>query len=107
MWKPEATTLAAASAAHRRRWPKAVAFRLAALLLGFAPFVLCEAMLVGIDAGRPTDFDDPFVGFSAIHPLFVLDEESGRYEIPKSRREHFRPESFPAQKPAGEFRIFV
>jgi lysophospholipase L1-like esterase len=86
---------------------KAVAFRLCALLLGLSPLLLCEAVLCGLGIGRATDYDDPFVGFSAIHPLFVKDNQSGRYEIAPSRLEHFCPDSFAADKPADEFRIFV
>ena len=56
--------------------------------------------------GRPADYDDPFVGFSAIHPLFVLDESGARYEIPKSRLKFFAPESCPAKKGPNTFRVF-
>jgi lysophospholipase L1-like esterase len=86
---------------------KAVVFRLAAILLGFSPLVLCEAVLCGLGIGRATDYDDPFVGFSAIHPLFVKNDKSDRYEIVPSRLEHFCPDSFAAEKPADEFRIFI
>jgi tetratricopeptide (TPR) repeat protein len=82
-------------------------FRLAAILLGLSPLVLCEAVLCGLGIGRATDYDDPFVGFSAIHPVFVKNDQSGRYEIAPSRLEHFCPDSFAADKPADEFRIFV
>lgn len=86
---------------------KAVAFRLAALMIGIAPLLLCEAVLTLAGIGRATDYDDPFVGFSAIQPLFVRNDISGRYEIAPSRLEHFCPDSFAVEKPAGEFRIFV
>jgi len=86
---------------------KAIVFRLAAILLGLSPLVLCEVVLCALGIGRATDYDDPFVGFSAIHPLFVKNDKSGRYEIAPSRLEHFCPDSFTADKPADEFRIFV
>ena len=73
----------------RRRW----AFRVSAVLLGLAPFVLAEAVFVLLDWGRPTRHDDPFVGFSAVHPLFVPSEDGSRYEVAKSRQSFFRPES--------------
>jgi hypothetical protein len=92
--------------ARRPLW-KAFAFRLAAVLVGLSPLILLEVGLRALDLGRPTDTNDPFVGFSELHPLFVLNQATGRYEIPKSRQTHFRPESFAAEKQPGEFRIFV
>jgi len=86
---------------------KRILFRTAAVLLGLLPLVLCEFALRGLGLGKPQDANDPFIGFSDIHPLFVLNEESGRYEIPKSRQTHFQPESFAAKKKTNEFRIFV
>lgn len=86
---------------------KGLLFRAGAVLLGLLPLVIGELALRGLGLGKPTDSNDPFVGFSDIHPLFVLDEDEGRYEIPKSRQTHFQPDSFAAAKPAKEFRIFV
>src|SRR4051812_13497771 len=91
---------------HRPVW-KAVLFRATAVALGLSPLAACELALRAAGVGKPTDYNDPFVGFSAIHPLFVLNEVTGRYEIPKSRQSHFQPESFAAKKAAHEFRIFV
>lgn len=88
-------------------WRKALFFRLAAILLGLAPFVILELVLRAAGVGIPQKYDDPFVGFSDIHPLFALNAPADRYEIPRSRQTHFRPESFPATKPDREFRIFV
>lgn len=82
-------------------------FRVAAVALGLLPLLACELALRGMGIGKPTDSNDPFIGFSNIHPLFVLNEHAGRYEIPKSRQVHFQPDSFAAKKPANEFRIFV
>jgi len=82
-------------------------FRLFAVALGLSPLLAGELALRGLGLGKPTDSNDPFVGFSDIHPLFVLDDPSGSYKIPQSRQLHFEPESFRAVKPAGEFRIFV
>ncbi|MBI3466035.1 MAG: SGNH/GDSL hydrolase family protein [Planctomycetes bacterium] len=81
-------------------------FPLVATLLGLALFGLAEALFAALDWGRPSRFDDPFVGFSAIHPLFVLDDSGTRYEVARSRLKWFRPESFAAVKPSNEFRIF-
>jgi len=90
-------------APSRRR---AVGFRLAAVLLAVVPFALAELLFVILDWGRPTQHDDPFVGFSAIHPLFVRSADGRRYEIPRSRWRCFQPEWFAARKPADEYRIF-
>ena len=86
---------------------KAITFRLLAILLGLSPLLLCEVALHLLGLGRATDYDDPFVGFSAIQPLFVKNEAAGRYEIAPARLEHFCADSFAAEKPAKEFRIFV
>lgn len=86
---------------------KGLSFRIAAVALGLIPLFSCELALRSLGLGQATDTNDPFAGFSDIHPLFVLNESAGRYEIPKSRQTHFQPDSFAAPKPANEFRIFV
>jgi tetratricopeptide (TPR) repeat protein len=86
---------------------KRFVFRALAILLGLSPFLACELALRGLGVGKSTDSNDPFIGFSDIHPLFVLNESLGRYEIPKARQTHFQPESFAAEKAADEFRVFV
>jgi lysophospholipase L1-like esterase len=81
-------------------------FRLVAILLGLSVFPAAEGVCLLFDWGQPTDFDDPFVGFSEIHPLFVLDEEGENYVIPKSRLKFFAADSFPAEKGPNTFRVF-
>ena len=85
---------------------RGLVFRLLAVMLGLSPLVLAEVLLTALDWGRPTYDEDPFVGFSAVHPLFVLDDEGARYEIPRSRQGFFCTESFDAKKASDEFRIF-
>ena len=85
-----------------RRW----VFRIASILLGLSFFVVAEVLCIALDWGRLADYEDPFVGFSAVHPLFVLDDTGERYEVPKSRLKFFAPESFPAKKSLDTFRIF-
>ncbi len=82
-------------------------FRVGAVLLGLSPFLAFEGLCAIFDWGRPSLHDDPFVGFRSTRPLFVPSADGRRYEIPKARQTYFRPESFAAQKPADEFRIFV
>lgn len=90
-----------------RRGPlRGLAFRLAAVLVGLAPFVVAEGVFTLLDWGRADVHDDPFVGFRAVYPLFELSRDGTRYEIARSRLGYFRPESFSAQKPPGGFRIF-
>lgn len=91
---------------HSSRRLRAVVFRLAAVMIGLSPFLVAEGVFALFDWGRPEYADDPFVGFSAVHPLFVLNDDETRWEIPLSRQGFFRPESFAANKRADEFRIF-
>ena len=81
-------------------------FRLGAVLLGLTPLVLAEVSFRILDWGRPSYHGDPFAGFSAVYPLFVLDNAGERYEIPPSRQVFFYPDSFASKKAANEFRIF-
>lgn len=98
---------AQSSGAQRLPRSKAIVFRILAVLIGLTPLLAAELVLTALDYGRPSDFDDPYVGFSDIHPLFVLNRAAGRYEVAHSRRTHFGPESFAARKAANEYRIFV
>jgi lysophospholipase L1-like esterase len=87
---------------RRRKW----AFRLAAVALGLSVFAAVEGVCMLGGWGRPADYPDPYVGFSEVHPLFVLDDAGTRYRIPRSRRDFFAKESFPAVKEPKTFRIF-
>ncbi len=88
------------------RWRRAILFRGLAVLLGLLPFLLIELSLRAFGWGRPDWHDDPFVGFSAVRPLFELNESGERFEIARSKRTHFYPESFATRKEPNEFRIF-
>ena len=87
---------------RRRCW----GFRLAAVALGLSVFAVLEMICILGDWGRITEYEDPFVGFTDIHPLFVLDEENEQYGIPQSRLKFFATDSFPAHKSPETFRIF-
>jgi len=100
--QPESEIKEPPPANRRRLWT----FRLAAVLVGLAPFAIFEGLCLLCDWGRPSLHEDPFVGFRATQPLFVLNDDETRYEIPQSRQWYFRPASFAAKKPANEFRIF-
>jgi lysophospholipase L1-like esterase len=88
-----------------RRWQPAV-FRLLAVFVGLSPLLVCELVLRALDLGQPAYREDPFVGFSAIHPLFAPSEDGTRYEIAQNRLAFFCPDWFPRTKTAREFRIF-
>lgn len=85
---------------------RSIVFRLAAVLLGLAPFVAAEGICWLLNVGDPELHVDPYVGFRSVRPLFVPNEEKARYEIPKSRQAFFRPDGFGAVKQDNEFRIF-
>lgn len=58
--------------------------------------------LAGIPASDPGE--DPFVGFSALKPLFTV--EDGVVRTAGSRLKYFNKESFKVEKPPGSTRIF-
>ncbi|MBC7817573.1 MAG: tetratricopeptide repeat protein [Planctomycetaceae bacterium] len=87
-------------------WRRAILFRGLAVLLGLLPFLVIELGLRAFGLGRSDWHEDPFVGFSAVRPLFELDDSGERLEIARSKRTHFYPESFALRKEPNEFRIF-
>jgi lysophospholipase L1-like esterase len=85
---------------------KGLLFRCGALALVLVPLALIEAGLQVFDCGRMTETEDPYIGFTAIHPLFERNAQTNRYEIARSRLDLFHPDSFAVQKDPREFRIF-
>ncbi len=81
-------------------------FRVSAVAFGLFLFAFAECLcrLLKIDVRGDTTLVDP--GFSRLNPLFALDPDGERYAIRESRLKFFVPESFPATKPSGTFRIF-
>lgn len=75
-------------------------------MLGLSLLGIAEGVCVLFGWGKPTDYPDPYVGFSEIHPLFVKDDAGENYVVPKSRRGYFQKQSFPVEKPPGSFRVF-
>ncbi|MCZ6794366.1 MAG: GDSL-type esterase/lipase family protein [Planctomycetota bacterium] len=101
------------SKSRRRRWRgrgprgwRGLIFRLAAVALALAPFVVLELILTALDWGRPSYDPDPFLGFRGASPLFVLSEDGERYEIAKGRQTFFYPDAFPATRREEEYRVF-
>jgi lysophospholipase L1-like esterase len=50
--------------------------------------------------------DNPYVSFSGLRPLFVLDSTATRFETAEERLAYFRPQSFAAAKSPDTFRVF-
>ncbi len=79
------------------------------MLLGIA---VCVVFFALVEAGlrvagwpdRPVQDQDPFVGFSALQPLFVV--KDGIASVPPSKLRFFNVASFRAQKPPDTFRVF-
>ncbi|MCK5173551.1 MAG: SGNH/GDSL hydrolase family protein [Planctomycetes bacterium] len=83
-----------------------VMFHFTALIVVLSPLILIElAVRLFVAAPAPV-FDDPYVSFSSISPLFVPDPTGSRYEIARERLFAFRPQSFAADKSPKTFRVF-
>ena len=91
---------------HPPTTAKGCLFRVGAVLLALTPLAVVEATLRTLDVGRLSEQQDPFVGFTAIHPLFVRNGTGDRFEISPSRLALFYPDSFAARKAKNEYRIF-
>ncbi|MHC4740783.1 MAG: GDSL-type esterase/lipase family protein [Planctomycetota bacterium] len=85
------------------RW---VLFRLGAVLVALLPVVLLEVGLRLAVPGPGVGLEDPYVSFSGVRKLFVLDSSGRRYETAGERLDFFYPQSFPAEKAEDAFRIF-
>ena len=83
-----------------------VLFHFAALVVVLSPLVLVEVVLRLCVAGPVMDFDDPYVSFSRVYPVFVLDSTGTRFETAEERLDFFRPQSFAARKGPETFRVF-
>src|SRR3954447_16369412 len=57
------------------RWRSGLLFRVLAIGIGLLPLLASEVILRAFDLGRPGAYDDPFVGFSAVRPLFEKNKE--------------------------------
>lgn len=81
-------------------------FRIGAVILGFSFLPVVELLCRLLGIGSAPAYEDPFVGFQGVKPLFELSSDRATYSIPKSKLKFFSPESFAAKKPAGAFRVF-
>lgn len=85
---------------------RTVLFHLAAAVIVLAPLVLIELALRAAVPAPVADLEDPYVSFSGLRPLFVLDPTGTRYETAPQRLTAFRPQSFAAVKEPDGFRVF-
>jgi lysophospholipase L1-like esterase len=82
--------------------------RCAAIAIALLPFVIAELVLRRLEPNSVQSVDDdPLVDLHQLRPLFVLNEQKGRWEIPPQRANYFAFDSFVADKPPGLKRIFV
>ncbi|MCH8830468.1 MAG: hypothetical protein IID45_12905, partial [Planctomycetes bacterium] len=102
----ETTSKKTAAPGKRRGLRRRIAFRCAAFAIGLMPFVLLEISLRAFDVGRPTEYADPFFGFSKLHPQFEQDEDRGVYVTTRSRLALFGKQEFAVKKPKNGFRVF-
>ncbi len=81
-------------------------FYLTALGIVLLPLIAIEIGLRLCTSSIPAEFDDPYVSFKSLRPLFVLNATGTHYETAPNRLDFFRPQSFTVDKEADKFRIF-
>lgn len=85
---------------------KTYLFRIGAVVFGLLPFAALEFSLFALGWQGSNGIEDPYIGFTAIRPLFVENEDGIFFEIAANRKPLFQPDSFLIEKPDDEFRIF-
>jgi hypothetical protein len=78
-----------------------------AVVCGLLSFLTLELLCIAADWGQLDVEDDPFVGFSAIHPLFDKTPDGLTWRTRVSRKRFFAEDSFDVRKSPDEFRIFA
>jgi tetratricopeptide (TPR) repeat protein len=81
-----------------------VAFKLLAVLLGLAPFVVLEIAFRMLGVGETAGGSDTFAGFGSNIPVF--EREDDRFVTSKTRMPFLPEQSFAANKPPKGFRAF-
>lgn len=98
---------AAQSAAQRKASARAWRFRLAAIGLGLSVFVVTELVCRLFGWGAMSVRGGHVAELASDRPLFVLSDDDSTYRIAENRRDYFAEESFPADRSADDYRIFV
>lgn len=101
------SVVSAAEERPRETRRKRVLFRLLAVLLPGLSLVALELICLFAGWGLTEISEDPFVEFSEIRPLFEKSADGASWQTSPARKRYFRVDSFSAEKPANEFRIFV
>ncbi len=83
-----------------------VVIRLLAIVIGLSPFLLLEVGLRLSGWNETDEIVDPYIGFSAVRPLFERSDGSEEYRVSPARYPLFQPDQFPVRKPDNGFRIF-
>lgn len=90
------------------RFSQAVWFRCLAILVGVSPLLLLEGWLRFREAtDRALATRLALQRLPSAEPLFRLDADNRRWQIPPDRFGYFRPASFAHPKPPGGRRVFV
>ncbi len=82
-------------------------FRVVSIGLGLLAIVVLEGVLRIFGPGGGGVAEDPFVGFSAMRPLFELNEAGDEFETALSRTNYFVRDRFPRRRSESTFRGFV
>lgn len=91
---------------HQSSKLRTLFFHLAAIIVVISPLVLVEVVIRLFVPPPVVSTADPYVSFSGIHPLFVLDSSGKYFETARERLLCFRPQSFTTVKATDTFRIF-
>ena len=79
------------------------------VLFGFLLIALMEVGLRVVGYGKPSEREDPFVGFEKVYPLFSARELAGGkrfYVTNPNKLAFFNEQAFPTEKSTETFRIF-
>ena len=83
-----------------------ISFHFGAVLVVLSPLVFLEVVVRLFVAAPEIQIEDPYVSFSGLSPLFVLNEENARFETAEGRLDFFPRQSFSAAKDPKTLRIF-
>ena len=102
-WMKDGRTIMRCKRPARRR---AFLFHLVAVLVVLSPLAMVEIIARLCVPAPPVNPEDPYVSFTGLRPLFVLDSTGMCFETAKERFAAFRRQSFAAAKGPQTFRIF-
>ncbi|NQV32511.1 MAG: SGNH/GDSL hydrolase family protein, partial [Phycisphaeraceae bacterium] len=83
-----------------------ILIRLLVCVVVCLPLVLVEGVVRWCVPDPGLVWEDPFISFGSLRPLFVLDASGAAFETSPERTRYFCPQTFSAIKDANTFRIF-